>query len=61
MQNAQVNINFERMGLALQEYVRSKALVAGSNLVYLENDQIIKENPRTGQKTVIKNTAENNK
>jgi hypothetical protein len=53
MQKAPVNINMAEMGKAVQAYVRSRAIRAGSFIIYQENNVIVKEDPRTGQKTVI--------
>jgi hypothetical protein len=53
MQKAPVNINIAKMGKAVQAYVRSRAIRTGSFIIYQENNAIIKEDPRTGQKTII--------
>jgi hypothetical protein len=53
MQNAPVNIDMAEMGKAVRAFVRSRAILAGSSIIYQQNDVIIKEDPRTGQKTVI--------
>jgi len=50
---APVNINMAEMGKAVQAYVRSRAIRAGSFIIYQENNVIVKEDPRTGQKTII--------
>ena len=58
MEKVRVNINFEQVGTAFEKYVRSKAILAGSSIVYRVDNQIIKEDPRTGEKTILKNTAD---
>jgi hypothetical protein len=53
MEKSPVNINMAEMGKAIKAYVRTRAIRSGSFVVYLENNVIIKEDPRTGQKTII--------
>jgi hypothetical protein len=53
VKKAPVNIDIGKMGKAVQAYVRSRAIRSGSFLIYQENNVIVKEDPRTGQKTVI--------
>lgn len=44
------------IGKAVEAYVRSRAIRLGSFIVYEENGKIIKEDPRTGQKTVLQSS-----
>lgn len=37
----------------LPKFIREKAIQAGSNIVYVENNQLIKENPVTLEKIVL--------
>ena len=53
MEKAQVNFNMAEMGKAVQAFVRSRAIRLGSFIAYEENGKIIKEDPRTGQKTIV--------
>lgn len=53
MQKTPVNIDMDKMGKAVQAFVRTRAIRSGSFVVYEENNVIVKEDPRTGQKMVI--------
>jgi hypothetical protein len=53
MEHSKVNFNMATIGKELEAYVRSRASQFGSFIAYEENGKIIKEDPRTGQKTVI--------
>jgi len=53
MEHAKVNFNMATIGKGVEAFVRSRAIQLGSFVVYEENGQIIQEDPRTGQKTVI--------
>jgi hypothetical protein len=59
MEKAQVNFNMATMGKAVQAFVRSRAIRLGSFIAYVENGNIIKEDPRTGQKTIVKAAKKN--
>ncbi len=48
-----VNIDIEQMATAVQSFVRSRAIKLGSAIIYQDKHQIVREDPRTGQKTVI--------
>jgi ribosomal protein L18E len=52
MRSTAVNINFKRMAIAFREHVRLKALQAGGNIVYVQNGQLIEENPKDSSKKV---------
>jgi hypothetical protein len=54
MQKALLNFDMSTMGKAVQAFVRSRAIRLGSFIAYEENGNIIKEDPRTGQKIIIK-------
>jgi len=51
--NQLVNIDFEKMRETFPAFVREKAIKAGSTIVYMEDGEIIEEDPRTGKKTVL--------
>jgi hypothetical protein len=53
MEKAPVNFNMDTMGKAVQAFVRSRAIRLGSFIAYQENGNIIKEDPRTGQKIIV--------
>ena len=53
MEKAQVNFNIAEMSKAVQAFVRSRAIRFGSFIAYEENSKIVKEDPRTGQKTIV--------
>lgn len=54
MTTSPVNIDFELLSLALQKYIREKALKSNSTILYKKGDQLIEENPKTLQKKVLK-------
>lgn len=47
-----VNINFKKMAIAFRAHVRLKAIQAGSNIIYMENGQLIEENPKDSTKSI---------
>lgn len=49
-----VNINFDALSQAFQNYVREKARQSGSTIIYKKDDQLIEEDPRTKKKKVLK-------
>jgi hypothetical protein len=53
MKKSPVNIDVDTMGKAVKAFVRERARSSGSSVVYRENKVIVRENPRTGEKTVI--------
>ncbi|HYV93542.1 MAG TPA: hypothetical protein VE978_17340 [Chitinophagales bacterium] len=53
MQKDLIKIDFEKMGTVMREYVRKKALDAGTTIVYQEGENIIEEDPRTLKKTIL--------
>jgi hypothetical protein len=56
MDKSPVNINMAEMAKAVQAFVRSRAIRSGSAIIYQENVHIVKEDPRTGEKTIISST-----
>ena len=58
MEKAKVNFDMEAMLNGLPSYIREKARKAGSCIIYVENGYIIKEDPRTGQKTAVQQVEE---
>lgn len=56
MERVQVNFNMATIGKDVEAFVRSRAIQLGSFIAYEENGKIIKENPRTGEKTVVQST-----
>ena len=52
--SSNVHFDMDKMGKAVQAFVRARAIRNGSSIVYVENGQIVKEDPRTGQKLTIK-------
>lgn len=53
MKKNRVNIDVERTGKAVEAFVRERAIRKGSFMVYEEDQAILKEDPRTGKKTVL--------
>ena len=54
MSSPQVHIDFKKMQSAIKAYVRRKAEISGSNIIYVKNGQLIQENPKSNIKTVLK-------
>lgn len=54
MPNKKVNIDVEKMQQAFQDYVRKKAILANSTIIYEENGQLIEEDPKTCKKIILK-------
>ncbi len=54
MKTDKVHIDFKVMEKSFREYVRNKAVRFGSTIVYMENGEVIEEEPGTGKKTVLK-------
>jgi hypothetical protein len=59
MEHVNVNFNMATIGKDVEAFVRSKAIQLGSFIAYEENGKIIKEDPRTGQKTVVSPSKNN--
>lgn len=53
MEKASVHFDMKAMEKAVPKFVRARAIKAGSYVVYKEKGRIIKENPRTGKKSII--------
>jgi len=53
---AVVNIDFKKMAVAFREHVRFKAAQAGSNIIYVQNGQLIEENPKDSTKRIKSNS-----
>lgn len=54
MSSLQVHINFTEMKYAMKAFARRKAEISGSSIFYVENGQLIQENPKKNRKTVLK-------
>jgi hypothetical protein len=48
-----VNIDFKKMGETFHEFVRSKALLAGSTIVYVLKGKLVEEDPRTNEIKIL--------
>jgi hypothetical protein len=57
MSSPYIYIDFKKMQSALKAYVRHKAALAGSNIIYVENGQLIKENPKAHKKAILKRVS----
>jgi hypothetical protein len=53
MNTSLVNINTAKMSDAVQVFVHKQAMRFGTFIIYQENGNIIKEDPHTGQKTIV--------
>lgn len=61
MEKKLVNIDPQRAGIAVANYVREQALKTGTFITYKENDDIVRENPRTGEKVILRSQVSKNK
>jgi hypothetical protein len=58
MDTHQIHINFSKIALALSKIVREKAIISGSKIIYIKDDNLVEEEPLTGSVTIIsKNTS----
>ena len=57
MDKGPVHFDMKRMEKLVPAFVRYRAIKAGSDMIYMENGQIIQEDPRTGKKTVVKDRS----
>ena len=53
METADVHFDFKAMERLVPAFVRERAIEAGSYLIYQENNQLIREDPRTGEKNSV--------
>ena len=49
--------NFEAFAKKMTAHVREKAAKAGSNIVYLEGEELVEENPATGERHLFAKTV----
>jgi len=49
-----VNIDFKKVGKTFSDFVRAKAVAAGSTIVYVSNGQYIEEDPKNNKITILK-------
>ncbi|HEX4372899.1 MAG TPA: hypothetical protein VHZ50_06275 [Puia sp.] len=49
-----VNIDFKLLSLALQKYIRQKAIQSNSTILYKKGDKLIEENPKTSTIKILK-------
>lgn len=54
MNNENVNIDFKLMRKAIKQIVRDKAIKANSTIVYLQDGELIEEDPKTNTKKILK-------
>lgn len=59
MEQAKVNFNMATVGKDVEAFVRSRAMQLGSYIAYEEDGKLIKEDPRTGKKTVVSSSKSN--
>ena len=50
---APINFKIEKISNAVKALVRSRAIKYGSVIAYEENGNIVKEDPRTGNKVIV--------
>ena len=53
MKTAEVKIDFDALSQSMRQFIREKAINAGSTIVYQENNCLIEENPATGEKKIL--------
>lgn len=51
---SRVNIDFKLLGAAFQKYIREKATKSNATILYKNGNQLIEEDPKTSQKTILK-------
>ena len=51
--NNPVNIDFKKLAKSFREYVRNKAMEAGSTIVYVSNGRLVEEDPKTNKIKVL--------
>ncbi|MBV9962450.1 MAG: hypothetical protein JO072_09400 [Parafilimonas sp.] len=54
MKKEKVNIDFTLMQKAIKQTVREKAIKANSTIVYLQDGELIEEDPKTKTKRILK-------
>jgi len=54
MEQSKINFNWATMGKEVAAFVRARAIEHGTSIFYKEDGKIIEEDPRTGQKTVVR-------
>ena len=57
MEKISIQFNTKETREGLAAFIRERAIKAGSRIVYMENDQIIKEDTQTGNKIIIKSRS----
>lgn len=58
--SADIYIDLTKMQVALKHFVRKRAEKTGSNIIYVRNSQLVKENPKTHKKSVLKYIPKHN-
>ncbi len=58
MKTKEVKIDFDALSQSMREFIREKAIKAGSTIVYQEGNCLIEENPATGEKKILKKYSE---
>jgi len=53
MKASPVNIDFKKVEKTFREYVRQKAIDAGSTIVYIKDGFLIEEDPKTSKKNIL--------
>jgi len=49
-----INIDFKKFRTSFREYVRSKAIEAGSTIVYVMDNKLVEEDPKSEKITILK-------
>jgi hypothetical protein len=57
MEKGPVNFDMKKMEELVPAFVRARAIKAGSYVIYMKNNQLIQENPRTGERTILKDKS----
>jgi hypothetical protein len=47
----------EKTKTTMEKLVRAKAIKAGGDIFYLEGENIVSENPKTGSKKIVKKSS----
>ena len=57
MEETRVNFDFKAMEKLIPAVVRERAIKAGGYITYMKDNQIVREDPRTGEITILKDMA----
>ena len=59
MDTSDVHFDVKAMEKLVPDFVRERAIKAGSSLIYMEGTRLIREDPRTGEKIILEDHLPN--